>query len=42
MATEKRPTANEGKAADGVRRVSRIVGGGYDEFWRCNMRYRVV
>lgn len=32
----------EAEGARPVQRVSRIVGGGYDEFWRCRKRYRVV
>ena len=37
-------TTSEKEAEDTrpMQRVSRIVGRGYDEFWRCKKRYRVV
>ena len=37
-----RPSAGKGGAVPSVLRLREAVGGGYDEFWRCRRRYRVV
>ena len=37
-----RPSAGKGGAVPSALRLREAVGGGYDEFWRCRRRYRVV